>query len=82
MAITKSRIDFYNSEEGIVTLNKLKEMSKSDIYNTEAGYSANAVLYPDKLIPFVDKHMLYLKNHPSINTEHYISNLKLMTKIR
>ena len=57
-------------------------MSANDAFKTEASYSANAIVYPDNLIPFVDKHMNYLKQHQNINPEHYLSNLRLMTKIK
>lgn len=51
-------------------------------FNTESTYSANEIDYPDHLIPFIEKHVAYLKNHPKLDPDQYIANLRLMTKIR
>ena len=82
MTTFKKRSDFYSSEEGIHTLKVLQSMTVDDNYHTDPSYSANVLLYTNNLIPFVDKHMLYLQDHPSINPQQYIANLRLMTKIR
>lgn len=82
MATYKKRPDFFSSEEGIMAFQVLKEMVGDNAYHTESSYSANASLYPDHSMPFVDKHMLYLRDHPSIDTRQYISNLRLMTKLK
>ena len=60
----------------------LHGMVSNTAYNTEPTYSANLANYPDHLIPFVEKHLAYLKNHPKLNPEQYLANLRLMTKIR
>ncbi len=60
----------------------LGSMERDKNYTTEISYSANAVLYPDHAMSFTDKHLAYLKSHPSLNPEHYIANLKLKTKNR
>lgn len=80
MASTSKRSNFATSEVGIVALNTLHEMAANANFKTADGYSANSELYPDNVIPFVDKHMQYLQNHPAVNIEHYLANLKLMTK--
>lgn len=82
MPTYKKKPDFFSSEEGLLAFRVLEAMVGDDKYHTEAGYSANSVLYPNNLIPFVDKHMLYLRNHPSIDPQQYIANLRLMTKIK
>lgn len=82
MPTTKAALDFTTSQNGIDTLRQLEAMASDDGYNTPASYSANTALYPDNLISFVDKHMLYLKTHTTVNTQHYISNLKLMTRLK
>jgi hypothetical protein len=35
-----------------------------------------------KLMSFREKHLSYLKAHPKINPENYLSNLRTMIKIR
>lgn len=57
-------------------------MVKDPAFNTEPTYSSKIDLYPDNLMPFVDKHMAYLCAHAALDPWHYISNLKLMTRIR
>ena len=80
--MTRKRAAFLDSEEGKEIKQTLKQMAIDEKYNTKSSYSANGDNYPDHLIPFVDKHMAYLSTHPSTNPEHYIANLRLMTKIR
>ncbi|MGB4758958.1 MAG: hypothetical protein WBP26_02785 [Candidatus Saccharimonadales bacterium] len=82
MAASKNRAGFLTSPEGIDTLNTLREMEESDSYYTESSYSANSALYADNLIPFADKHIQYLMTHPNMDPLQYISNLKLMTRVR
>ena len=81
MPTYKRKPDFFDTEEGVAALQKLKAMSLSEVYNTPSSYSANTRLYPDNLIPFVDKHMFYLRDHPNLDVTQYVSNLKLMTRI-
>lgn len=82
MSTTKKRTNFFDSEEGIEVELILRKMAVDDAYNTDSSYSANSILYPDNLIPFVDKHMNYLLTHPAIDPRHYISNLRLMTRLK
>ena len=82
MPTLKKRISFFESEEGTRVHQTLHLMTQDPIYNTEASYSANATVYPDNLIPFVDKHMNYLNTHPAVDPYNYISNLRLKTKSR
>lgn len=82
MAVATRRANFYNSEEGQFAQAALLHMAKSDDFNTRGSYSTDSALYPDNAIPFVDKHMNYLSAHPNVNIEHYISNLRLMTRIK
>jgi hypothetical protein len=81
MANVKKRINFYESEIGLQIEQILVEMTRDEKYNTAASYSANTNAYPDNSISFVNKHMNYLNNHPNINPDHYISNLRLLTKL-
>jgi hypothetical protein len=81
MAMTK-KLSLFESEEGAVIKLALLRMARDAAYNTKSSYSADAVAYPDNLIPFVDKHMSYLNTHPSVDSEQYLANLRLMTRIR
>lgn len=82
MATTKRKINFFQSEEGAAIKATLISIATDKAYNTKSSYSVNEVEYPDHLIPFVDKHMNYLNGHPSIDPDQYVSNLRLITKIR
>jgi hypothetical protein len=78
----KKKTDFFQTEAGLEVVQVLRNMAEDVKYNTESGYSANSETYPDNLIPFVDKHMDYLRSHPSMDPQQYLSNLRLMTLIR
>lgn len=82
MATLKKRVNFYESEEGQAAQLLLEAMAADIGYNTPASYSANLERYPDKLMPFVEKHMTYLNQHPSVEPRHYLANLRLMSRIR
>jgi hypothetical protein len=82
MPTVKKRVDFKLTEEGIQTEQELKSMDANLAFNTVASYSANSILHPDHEISFVDKHMKYITEHPSVNVTEYLSNLRLMTRIR
>ncbi len=82
MATTKRQADFVISEEGLQIKEELLAMLENDKYSTEASYSTNGDLYPDNLIPFIDKHMGYLTTHPSVDPAHYLANLRLITRVR
>ena len=66
MALQKTRKGFLDTEEGKEFKRQLKLMKSNDAYNTSPSYSADNMHYPDNLIPFVDKHMIYLINHPAL----------------
>lgn len=82
MPTLKKRVKFFDSSEGAEVKQTLTVMATDIRYNTGTSYSANAERYPNNRIPFVDKHMNYLNDHPGIDPYHYIANLRLMTKIR
>lgn len=82
MSTLKKRISFFDSAEGLAIKQTLQGMTIDSVYNTVSSYSANTDLHPDNLISFTEKHMQYLNKHPSVDPERYISNLRLMTKIR
>lgn len=82
MPVYNKKVDFFTSEEGLMSLEALKEMDANNNYSTESSYSANTELYSNNRISFIDKHMIYMRNHPSIDPRQYIANLRLMTKVR
>lgn len=82
MPTIKKKIKFLDSEQGTAIEQDLIGMVADNAYNTISSYSADAIAYPDNLIPFVDKHMKYLSTHPSVDPDHYIANLRLMTRLR
>lgn len=62
---------------------KLCQIEQDDSFNTCASsYSANIEMYPDNQIPFIDKHIAYLMAHPQVDYDQYLSNLRLMLKVR
>lgn len=60
----------------------LQRLEADVAMSTPKSYSANGELHPDHLQSFTEKHMLYLKQHPKVNAEQYLSNLRLMIRIR
>jgi len=82
MATLHKRVNFFESEEGIEVKHALKLMETDSSFHTEPTYSANSGLYPDNLIPFTDKHMSYLNSHPNVYPQHYLSNLRLIARVR
>lgn len=82
MSTASKKINFIDSDEGQATRQQLLDMVADDAYMTDSSYSANGALYPDNLIPFVDKHMEYLRSHPTTNPQQYLSNLRLVTRLR
>lgn len=82
MSAPKTRSQFFTTEEGVHVEEELRAMVADERYNTDSSYSPNLDLYPDNLIPFVEKHKAYLMAHPALNAETYLANLRLMTKHR
>lgn len=82
MPTIKKRADFYKSEEGEQVATELRTMVSDSIYMTTPTYSANSTLYPDNQVSFVEKHMKFLSEHQEVNINQYLSNLRLMSRIR
>ena len=76
--LTLQQQAFMKTEEGRRVRTQLKVLASDPAYNTLGTYAAGDA--PDT--SFVDKHMLYLSEHPKLSTQHYLSNLRLKTKIR
>lgn len=77
----KKRIYALGAEEGQEVREALHQMVLSASYNTSPGFTANSVVYPDGLMPFVDKHMRYLDAYPKLDARTYLANLRLKTRI-
>ena len=82
MATVKKRPNFFDTEEGIQTEEMLRRMEADNTYNTQSSYSANGEIYPGHRISFKDKHMKYLSEHQAVDINHYLSNLRLMTRVK
>lgn len=70
---------FLESEEGINAYRELIKMVEDTTYNTTSTFSPSAV---DGNLAFIDKHMNYLCAHLNVSTTQYLSNLRLITKVR
>lgn len=68
---------FLDSELAEALREQLKSMVDDPQFNTQSTYSPSSVDGLD----FVDKHIAYLSKHLSLNPQHYLSNLRLMTRI-
>ena len=82
MSIAKKRNYLVGTEEGASVRYQLQQIDMDSAFNTSASYSANTTLYANNSITFVDKHMAYLNNNPHVNPDLYLSNLRLITRIR
>jgi hypothetical protein len=82
MPTIKRKMSFFETPEGVEVEEALARMVQDTAYNTKSSYSANTVLYPDNCLSFIDKHKTYLVAHPAIDPGLYLSNLRLMTRLR
>jgi hypothetical protein len=67
---------FSESAQGVLLRAELLKMAKSDEYNTVSTYSVTDT----NGLSFVEKHMKYMSQYPTMNHLQYVSNLKVMTK--
>ena len=68
--------------EELDILSALKVMETDQSLVTKSAYRANSDLWPGNRISFVDAHLAYLKSNPAVNPAHYLSNLRLMLRIK
>lgn len=61
---------------------QLQALEDDPSMNTIGTYSPNAIEHPGQIRPFTEVHLEYLRKNKHVNPEHYISNLKIMLKIR
>jgi len=67
---------FYVSEQCLTARVALQHMVDSPLYDTNSSY------FNGNELGFVDRHLYYLSTHPTMQLEGYLSNLRLMTRIR
>lgn len=77
---SKTAVPPFMSEEEVRSA--LSVMLSDVSLRTDPGYTEDEVLYPDHQAPFIEKHISYLKGHPKVNPKDYLSNLRIMIKIR
>lgn len=82
MATTSKKQDFFETAEGIEIKEMLINMTTSSQYATGSSYSPNTVEYENNRVPFIDKHMAFIRKNPQINPLHYIANLKILTRLQ
>ncbi len=78
-ATTQRAVEFLKSPEGVAVYEQLLEMVEDKGYNTASTYSPSS---ENGNLLFIDKHMSYLCSHASVVPAQYLSNLRLVTKVR
>ncbi len=71
------KAQFLASEDAQTVRLELERMMESAQYSTHTFYTP-----ADATQSFVDKHLHYLSEHPKLKATEYLSNLRLMTKVR
>lgn len=61
---------------------KLKLLEADPSMQTNDTYSPAAGEFNGSRMPFVDRHLLYLRKHKNVDPDQYISNLAMMIKKR
>ncbi len=61
---------------------KLKALEEDPSMSTKDAYSPTANDWPGNRMPFVERHLAYLKSHKLVEAEGYLSNLALIIKKR
>lgn len=76
----KSKMKSYLQEPQVTE--ELQSMLNDESFHTLPGYSIDGETYPNHVVPFIEEHVRYLTKHPQVDPAHYLSNLRLMLKIR
>lgn len=82
MATTKKKEDFLTSDEGLSCRTILENMVADNAFHTAPSFTVDIGNFPDNQMSFVTTHMTYLAKHSEVNPRHYISNLRLRSRIR
>ena len=72
-------MDFMTLDEARV---ELKSFENDPTMNTVGRYTPSANDWPNNILPFSEIHIGYLTKNKAVDPEQYLSNLKLMIKIR
>ena len=70
--------EFLKTDAGTHAVSELQRMLNSSVYSTQSSYDASA----DCPLAFIDRHINYLAKHPYVSPVVYITNLRVMTKLR
>lgn len=76
--LISTRKQFLQTDAGASAKLELLRMLKSPAYDTHVSYDATV----ERNLTFIDRHLNYLVKHPYINPLVYLSNLRVMTKIK
>jgi hypothetical protein len=76
--LTLQQKAFFSSEAGKNLALQLRLMVSDPKYNTRESFTPTN----KSVLSFVEKHMLYMSNKPKLSPQHYLANLRLMTRIR
>ena len=81
IVMPKYQVDgFINSVSEDEVVAALNSLEASSTYVTKPAYRGNVEKWPDHQISFIDFHLGYLKDHPTLNPHQYLANLRLMLK--
>lgn len=75
-----AKTDLFDTAEGEEIERVLEQMAADASYHTGSSYTPNTEQYTNHKMTFVEKHKRYLRSHPTTNPQHYIANLRLMTR--
>ena len=73
-----TKIDYFDTPEGLEILETLQGMSNSTEYITGESYTPHS----DALLTFIEKHQDFIRKHPNTDATQYVSNLKIMCRRR
>ena len=78
MRITLSQQKFLDSNDAVIIREQLLTMMQDKAFNTSSTYAATR----EDALPFDEKHMTYLSDHPKLDPQQYMQNLRLKTRLR
>jgi hypothetical protein len=76
--ITTKQKEFLDSDIAAEARKELKRMDGDPLYNTRSLFTP----MQNQALSFVDRHMKYLSEHPKLNPTQYLTNLRLMTRLK
>ena len=77
MSNSQAKQRFLDSEEAKLIRQELLKMVADPQFNTKPTYTTESL---DDML-FVDRHLKYMSDHANIKPEHYLSNLRLKTRL-